>query len=108
MHEQPGKIRRRVVPRWRMVESTPKDELTFSSSTNAPAPLKDEFHSLLFQWQNTPNVNNAAELLYSAALGFDDDPELYRAAQFVIDSGSAPPGLKNLAAKHLPQIRSDD
>jgi tetratricopeptide (TPR) repeat protein len=47
-------------------------------------------------------VNNAAELLYAAALGFED-PELYRAAQFIIESPSASSEVKKLAASRLPE-----
>jgi hypothetical protein len=95
MHEQPENIRRRVVPRWRKLESTPREELTFSSQINTPTALKDEFDSLLLQWWHSQSVNDAAEVLYAATLGFED-PELYRAAQFIIESPSASPGVKKL------------
>jgi tetratricopeptide (TPR) repeat protein len=40
--------------------------------------------------------------LYAATLGFED-PELYRAAQFIIESSSAPSEIKKVAASRLPQ-----
>src|SRR5258708_6081347 len=97
MHEQPKNIQRRVVPRWRTLASTPREELTFSSQTSTLTGLKEEFDSLLRHWRHSQTVNNAAELLYAATLGFED-PELYRAAQFIIESPSASSEVKKLAA----------
>jgi Flp pilus assembly protein TadD len=103
MHEQPENIRRKVIPRWRKLDVTPKEELAFSSQKNTSAHLQDEFNGLLLQWQSSASVNNAAELLYAATLGFDD-PEIYHAAQFIIESRDASPGTKRLATTCLPAV----
>jgi hypothetical protein len=104
MHEPPENIRRRVIPRWRNLHSTPKDELTFPSELSAPTALQEEFDTLLLQWRRAPNLNNANELLYAATLGFTI-PEIYQAAQFVIKSPLASLGTKKLAAVHLSVFR---
>jgi tetratricopeptide (TPR) repeat protein len=106
MHELPENIRRKVVPRWRSLESTSHEELKFSSEFTAPTPLAREVEGLLGEWRRSPNLNNAAELLYAGALGVDV-PEIYKAAQYIVESPSCPPGIKRLAAARL-RVSVDD
>ncbi|MET4425683.1 hypothetical protein [Bradyrhizobium sp. RT3a] len=103
MHELPKDIRRRLIPRWRRVKDTPNEELTSAKPSVMSSEFQSEFKELKDEWLARKDVLSASELLYAAALGYEEEA-VRQAAHFVIETPGVSAGLKRLAMGRLPPV----
>lgn len=97
---------RQVVPRWRLFRETLQNGELSPLKIGPKRFTEDHVAGELFDWKQSPTLSVAADLV-SVAFALGLETIAIDAAQFVLDSNSAPPAARGVAVSYLREAGID-